>query len=261
MKTAELVDWFRDKGSVLVAFSGGVDSAVVAKAAFLALGDKAIAATADSETLAKEELRQAIRLAMEIGIEHLVFKENEFDNPRFAENPPDRCYHCRSTLTAGLKGIAAKRGLQLIVDGANADDARQHRPGMRAMKENGVRSPLLELGFDKKSVRSTARELALPVAEKPAMACLASRIPYGEVITVEKLRKIEKAEAYLRELGFKELRVRHHRGIARIEVGVEEIPMALEKRRRIAEKLQGLGFSYVTLDLEGYRSGSMDEVL
>jgi uncharacterized protein len=258
---AELVDWFRDKGGVLVAFSGGVDSAVVAKAALSALGDNAVAATADSATLAKEELQHAKKLAGEIGIEHVVFEEDEFDNPRFIENPPDRCYHCRSTLIAGLKEIAAQRKIEVIVDGANADDSKQHRPGMRAMRENGVRSPLLELGFGKNMVRSIARELGLSVAEKPAMACLASRIPYGEVITMEKLRKIEEAEAYLKELGFKQLRVRHHRGIARIEVGEEEIPNVMENRRRIAEKLRRLGFSYVTLDLEGYRSGSMDEVL
>ncbi len=262
MKTAGmLIGWFQNKGSVLVAFSGGVDSAVVAKAAMAALGDKAVAATADSATMAEEELQHAKKLAREIGIEHVVFKENEFDNPRFAANPPDRCYHCRSTLVDGLKEIAAQRSLTVIVDGANADDSKQHRPGMRAMRENGVRSPLLELGFGKNAVRSIAREFGLSAAEKPAMACLASRIPYGEVITMEKLRKIEEAEAYLRGLGFKELRVRHHHGIARIEVGKEEIPRALENRHRIAEELRKLGFSYVTLDLEGYRSGSMDEVL
>ncbi len=261
MKTAgRLVDWFQDKG-VLVAFSGGVDSAVVAKAALSALGDKAVAATADSATFARGELEHAKKLAREIGIEHVVFEEDEFDNPRFAANPPDRCYHCRTTLIAGLKEIAAQRRLSVIVDGANADDAKQHRPGMRAMRENGVRSPLLELGFGKNEVRRIARELGLSVAEKPAMACLASRIPYGEVITMEKLRKVEEAEAYLKGLGFKELRVRHHRGIARVEVGKEEIPKAIEDRLRISEKLRWLGFSYVTLDLEGYRSGSMDEVL
>ncbi len=262
MKTAGmLIDWFKDKGSVLVAFSGGVDSAIVARAALSALGDKAIAATADSATFSKKELQHAKKLVREIGIEHVVFKENEFDNPHFAENPPDRCYHCRSTLITGLKEIMVQRRLSVIVDGANADDSKQHRPGMRAMRENGVMSPLLELGFGKNAVRSIARELGLSVSKKPAMACLASRIPYGEVITMEKLRKIEEAEAYLRGLGFKELRVRHHRGIARIEVGEAEIPKAVENSHKIAETLRRLGFSYVTLDLEGYRSGSMDEVL
>jgi|TARA_B100002003_G_C14147187_1_gene551656 uncharacterized protein len=256
-----LVDWFRDKDGVLVAFSGGVDSSVVAKAALLALGKKAIAATANSVTLSENELYNAKKLAKEIGIEHIIFRENEFENPNFAENPVNRCYYCRNTLISGLNEIAKQKGIPVIVDGSNHDDLKAHRPGMLAMKENGVKSPFLELQFGKNDVRNIAKELNLSVADKPSMACLASRIPYGETITVDKLNKIEKAENFLRILGFKEFRVRFHGGIARIELREHDLSKTLKNRRKITTYLKDVGFSYVTLDLEGYRSGSMDEVL
>jgi len=260
-KTRELVDWFRDKDSVLVAYSGGVDSAVIAKAALSALGDRAVAATARSATMPAWELEAAERTAREIGITHIVFREDEFETPGFADNSPDRCYHCRKGLVKGLREIAARHGIECIVDGANADDTKEHRPGMRAMREMGVRSPLLELGLTKEDVREIARDFGLSVSEKPSMACLASRVPYGEKITRDKLRRIEKAEDYLRGLGFLELRVRHHNGIARIEVAEKDIPMVVEHRREITRRLKELGFTYVSLDLQGYRSGSMDEAL
>lgn len=257
---AKLVDWFKDKESVVVALSGGVDSSVVAKAAFEALGKKAIAATAKSATLAEAEFETAKKVAEEIGITHEIFAEDEFENPKFAENSPERCYYCRKGLIAGLKQVVKKYGAKYIADGANADDALQHRPGLRAMKENGVRSPLMELGIGKEEVRRIARYFNLNVSEKPAMACLASRIPYGERITREKLRKIEEAEDFIRRLGFEQVRVRHHGSVARIEVPEKDIPKLLEFRKRILKKMKKK-FTYVALDLEGYRSGSMDEVL
>lgn len=256
-----LINWFRDKEGVLIAFSGGVDSAVVAKAAYDALGDKAIAATARSATMPSWELEDAKRVAREIGIRHVIFHEDEFETPGFAENPPDRCYHCRKGLVKGLKEVARRHGIDCIVDGANADDTREHRPGMQAMRESDVKSPLLELELGKETVRRIARHFKLSVSDKPPMACLASRVPYGEKITREKLQRIEKAEGYLRRKGFRTLRVRHHNGIARIEVGEDEIPKVIEHRKEITRKLKEMGFTYVSLDLEGYRSGSMDEAL
>lgn len=258
---AKLVDWFRDKESVVVALSGGVDSSVVAKAAFEALGEKAIAATAKSATLAAAEFETAKKVAREIGITHEIFAEDEFENPKFAENSPERCYYCRKGLIAGLEQVVKKYGAKYIVDGANADDALQHRPGLRALKENGVRSPLMELGIGKEEVRRIAGHFNLSVSSKPSMACLASRIPYGEGITKEKLRRIEEAEDFIKNLGFGQVRVRYHGSIARIEVPEKDIPKLLEFRKEILKKLKELGFTYVALDLEGYRSGSMDEVL
>lgn len=261
MSRERLVDWFRGKGGVVVAFSGGVDSAVVARAAVVALGDAAIAATSSSPTLPARELEGARRLAGEIGIRHVVFEEDEFSDPKFRENSPERCYHCRKGLVRGLRRVAAERGAACIVDGANADDTRAHRPGLRAMREAGVRSPLLELGLGKDDVREIAKAFGLSAAEKPSMACLASRIPYGEEITPEKLLMVERAEELIRALGFDQVRVRSHDGIARVEVPREEIPRLVEHRTEVARGLRRIGFSYVTLDLEGYRSGSMDEVL
>jgi uncharacterized protein len=262
MKNQKLLEnWFNDKDGVLVAFSGGVDSSVVAKAAFISLREKAIAATAVSPTYPKVELNNAKKVAEEIGIKHILFEEDEFENPKFIENPPDRCYHCRKSLIKGLKTIKEAEGVSIIVDGANNDDIKQHRPGMRAMRENGVRSPLLELGLGKTAVRDLARAYGLSVADKPSMACLASRIPYGEIITKDKLLKIAKAENYLHELGFRQFRVRNHYGIARIEVFHQDIMKAVEYREVIIDKFRALGFKYIALDLEGYRPGSMDEVL
>jgi uncharacterized protein len=257
----KLVDWFGDRDGAVIAFSGGVDSCVVAKAAKEALGDRAIAVTSDSKTFPDTELDHAKKLAREIGIKHEIVKENELKNPLFVKNPKNRCYQCRKGLIGGLKVVADRYNIATIVDGANADDTGEHRPGMRAMKEAGVRSPLLELGFTKIAVRDIAKKFALSTHEKPAMACLASRIPYGERITKEKLHRIEKAEGLLRSIGLSQMRVRHHDSTARIEVPQDEIPAVLENRADIVERFKRLGFAYVTLDIEGYRSGSMDEVL
>ena len=255
-----LVDWFRDKKGAVIAFSGGVDSSVVATAAKEALGERAIAATSDSMIFPNIELAHAKRLADEMGIIHEVFK-NELLNPLFIKNPKERCYHCRKGLIESLKTVAHRYNVTCIVDGANADDMREHRPGMKAMKEAGVKSPLLELCITKAAVREIAREFGLSVHKKPAMACLASRIPYGERITEEKLRRIEKAENFLRGMGLSQMRVRHHDSTARIEVLREEMPTVLENKVQVVRELKELGFAYVTLDIQGYRSGSMDEVI
>lgn len=253
-----LVGWFSGKGAVLVAFSGGVDSSVIAKAAVLS-GAKAIAATARSITFPARELEQAARTAAEIGITHVVFDEGEC--AELYSNPVERCYFCRRNLTDGLRGIAKKHGIAVIVDGANADDTKEHRPGLQAMKEAGVRSPLVELGLGKEDVRGIAKHYGLSVHDKPSAACLASRIPYGEQITREKLERIGKAEDFLLGLGFSQVRVRHHGATARIEVLEKDVGRAAALGKDISKKLKSLGFLYVTLDLQGYRSGSMDEAI
>jgi uncharacterized protein len=257
----ELLEWFKDKDGAIIAFSGGVDSSVVAKAAKEALGSRAIAVTSHSATFPGREIENAKRVAREIGIKLEVIYEDELKNPQFVENSPERCYYCREGLIKGVKAVAKKYGISLIVDGANADDPKEHRPGLKAMKEAGVRSPLLELGLGKREVREIARKFGLSVHDKPSMACLASRIPYGERITRQKLLKIDKAEEFLVGLGIRQLRVRYHSGIARIEVSEEDIPIILKNRLQVAKYLGRLGFTYVTLDLDGYRSGSMDEAL
>lgn len=260
-KAERLLDWFRDKDSVVVALSGGVDSSVVAKAAHMVLGDKALAVTARSSTLPESELDGAVQVAREIGIRHLVIDEDELDDPRFRENPSNRCYFCREGLVKAVQGIALERGIRFVLDGANADDPGEHRPGLQALREGGARSPLLELGLGKDDVRDVARSFGLSVSEKPSMACLASRIPYGEPITKEKLSMVEQAEDYLKALGFCQVRVRNHKGIARIELLPDELDRAIKLKHQISKKLREIGFRYITLDLEGYRSGSMDEVL
>jgi uncharacterized protein len=260
-KLEKLEEWFHRYGSAVIAFSGGVDSSVVAAAAQRALGSKALAVTADSSTLSKRELSLAKRVAREIGIRHMIIKEDELEDERFSANPENRCYYCRSKLATALKEIAKREGYAVIADGAHLGDTREHRPGLQALKEHGIRSPLLELGYDKRDVREIATLLGLSVKNKPAMACLASRIPYGERITKEKLEIVEKAEAFFFERGFTTVRVRVHGDIARVELLQEEIPLAVKLRDEIAAHLKALGFAYVTLDLEGYRAGSMDEVL
>lgn len=252
-----------EMGSVLVAFSAGADSAFLSKAAHRALGDRAIAVTGRSVTLAASELEESRALARRIGIRHLIVDTDEIANESFGNNPPNRCYFCKNELYSILGRVAAEQGVNVVVDGSNADDAGDHRPGMRAARDLGVRSPLMEAGMTKADVRALSRAFDLPTWDKPAQACLSSRFPYGDRITPEKIAQVEKAEALLRTLGFRQLRVRHHGTIARIEAPKEDIPRFVgeEISRKVIAGMKEAGFAYVTIDLEGFRSGSMNEVL
>jgi pyridinium-3,5-biscarboxylic acid mononucleotide sulfurtransferase len=259
-----LIDTLRGYGRVAVAFSGGVDSTVVAQAARVARGDAAIAVTAVSDSLAEGELGEAEALARRIGIRHRVIRTEEFADPNYRRNQPDRCYFCKSELYGRLSGLLGELGVDVIASGANADDAGDHRPGMRAAAENGVRHPLQECGLGKAEVRALARAWDLPTWDKPATPCLSSRIAYGEEVTPERVRMIDQAEHWLRERGFRLLRVRYHAGdLARVEVTVEELPRlaAPEVRGAMVQTFRALGFKYVTLDLEGFRSGSLNAVI
>lgn len=258
-KYALLLDQLRGLGSALVAFSGGVDSTVLLKAAREALGGRAIAVTADSETYPREELAEARELAALIGCEHLVVRTSELENPGYAANAPDRCYYCKKTLFAELEPIAQERGIAAILYGAMADDVGDHRPGHRAAREFRVLSPLLDVGIGKAEIRALAQRMRLPNWNKPSYACLSSRIAYGEQVTAEKLRALDEAERFVRGLGLTQFRVRHHETLARLELLPEEMPLAMEHRDAIVARLKQLGYVYVTLDMQGFRSGSMNE--
>ncbi len=250
--------------SVLVAFSGGIDSTFLLKVSLDVLGpDRVLAVTASSETYPAEEWHYARHLAGLLGARHVKIITDELSNERFTENPPDRCYYCKQGLFTKLLDMAAENGLGYVADGANADDMGDFRPGMRAGREQGVRSPLQEAGLTKNEIRAIARKEGLPNWNKPSMPCLSSRFPYGHTITREKLRQVEEAERYLRSLGFEEMRVRHHGAIARIEVPETAITRvaASPLREQITATLASLGFKYITIDLRGFRSGSMNEVL
>ena len=247
------------RDGVLVAFSGGVDSSVVAALAYDALGDDAVACTAMSETLPAEELVDAERVADEIGIRHELVTFSELDSDDFIQNDDDRCYHCRTMRLGRMFEKARELGIEIVCDGTNASDPGGHRPGLRAVEELNAYSPLLEHGIDKEDVRAIADEYGLSVADKPSMACLSSRIPTGLPVTEEKLTRIERAEQLLRTWGFRQFRVRDHEGLARMEVGADELDRALDSDFAAAarEHLTDLGFDHVTLDLSGYRTGSV----
>jgi uncharacterized protein len=259
-----LLDTLRSYESCLVAFSAGVDSTVVAKAAQIALGERAVAATGTSASLASGELDEARHLARLIGIRHEIIETDEFAEPNYLRNAPDRCYHCKTELYTQLEPLARRLGLAVIVNGANADDRGDYRPGMNAAQEHHVRSPLLECGLTKSEVRELAAAWALPVWDKPASPCLSSRVAYGEEVTPDRLARIDRAEHYLRQLGLRTVRVRYHRGdLARLEVPAESIGRLAEPavRTGLLETLMQIGFKYVTLDLAGFRSGSHNEAL
>jgi uncharacterized protein len=260
-KIAELTKRIGEKRSLLVAFSGGVDSSVVTALAYRALGDKVLAVTVNSPLLPVLELKDAKEMAERIGVKHVVVELDELGIPGFRSNPTDRCYLCKKYRFEQLKALADKEGFLTVADGTNVSDLSQYRPGLKALRELGVYSPLLEAGLSKEDTREIARLLALPIAEKPASACLASRVPYGEELTQKRLRRIEEAEDFIKNcLGVKILRVRDHGDLARIEVGESERKLLYneESMRLIAERLKSLGYKFVTMDLEGYRFGSYD---
>lgn len=256
-----LLDLLRGYGTCAVAFSGGVDSAVLAKAARLALGDSAVAVTGRSASLAEGELEEARRVAESIGIRHLVLDTAEFDQPSYRQNAPDRCFHCKTELYTQLEGLAERLGVAVIVNGANADDAGDYRPGMAAAEQHAVRSPLLELGITKRQVRELAADWGLSVWDKPAAPCLSSRIAYGEEVTPQRVAMIDAAERFLRQQGLRDLRVRYHKGdLARVEIPAAEFPrfLASPLAAELVSHFKSLGFKFVTLDLEGFRSGSLN---
>jgi uncharacterized protein len=250
--------------SCAVAFSGGVDSAVVAKAAQLALGERAVAVTGASASLASGELDEAREVARLIGIRHVEVDTHELASPEYARNAPDRCYHCKSELYTQISAILPQLGVSAIVNGANADDLGDYRPGMAAAAERRIHSPLAECGITKAQVRELAAAWNLPVWDKPATPCLSSRIAYGEAVTPERLAMIDGAEQFLHAAGLRNCRVRFHGGdLARIEVSLAELPRLVEPqlRRELAAELRRLGFKFVTLDLEGFRSGSLNQLV
>jgi uncharacterized protein len=262
-KLKDLTRNIKEMGSLLIAYSGGVDSTFLLKVAKDTLGERVIAVTARSPTYPSREYKQAREMAKKLGVKHLTINSEELSIPEFFSNPPNRCYYCKKELFSKLKEIALREGTDYIADGSNLDDLKDFRPGTKAAEELGIRSPLKEAGLTKEDIRNLSRDLRLPTWDKPSFACLASRFPYGDKITPKALKMVNEAEEYLHSLGFKQVRVRHHRNLARIEVSQEEIEQFLsdDPRKRIAKMLKEIGYTYVTLDLEGYRSGSMNEVL
>ena len=249
-------------GSALVAFSGGVDSSLALAVAARALPkERVLAVTSNNETYLPSELEGAKGLARSLGVEHLVVNTRELDNPNYANNPANRCYFCKSTLYSDLGKMAEEKGYACVVDGANKDDEGDYRPGRKAARELGVVSPLAIVGVGKAEVREIARYLGLPTWDKPALACLSSRFPYGQKITPEKLAQVARAEEFMRRQGYKQVRVRHHGEIARLEVGTDELDRAFREREKISAELKAVGFLYVTLDLAGYKPGSLNTAL
>jgi len=262
-KLEQLTRLFAQMDRALIAYSGGVDSTLVAKIAYDVLGDRALAVTAESPSLLPEELEDARIQAAMIGIPHELVQTDEMNNPNYTANPVNRCYFCKSELHDTLKPLALQRGYPYVVDGVNADDLGDYRPGIQAAQERGARSPLAEVGVTKAEVRQLSQQLGLPWWDKPAQPCLSSRFPYGEEITIAKLQRVGRAEVYLRKLGWKNLRVRSQGDTARIELAPEQIKefvLTLDLPTLVSA-FQELGFLYVTLDLEGYHSGKLNRVL
>lgn len=261
-KLADLISWFGDKNNVIIALSGGVDSALVAYAAFQKLGYSAIAVTADYKTLSKEELETAKKICSEIGIQQILLDYDELQNEEFVKNNSDRCFHCRMELGDHLITLAKKYGIEFIVDGTNLDDLGDYRPGIEALKRNGIRSPLVETNFTKNEVRNTAKQIGLSVHDKPSNSCLASRIPWGQRVTTEKLTRIELGETFVKQItNLNHVRVRDLDGIAKIEVNKDHISIFEDKiLNEVTRKLKLIGFSSVQIDPDGYRSGKINVI-
>ena len=252
-----------DMQSVLVAYSGGTDSSFLLKVAANVLSERVIAVTANSATYSSKELQEAREYAAMIGTKHVIMHTNELDDPNFSSNPPDRCYYCKKELFMRLFELAKKNGLNYVIDGTNCDDEKDFRPGMKAAAEFHVRSPLREAGFTKEEIRTLSKEMHLPTWDKPSLPCLATRFPYGTQITREKVMRVAYAEEFLESFGIRQLRVRDHENIARIEVSRKDMPLFIDEKiaTQIMEKFKAMGYTYVTLDLQGYRMGSMNEPL
>lgn len=247
--------------TVIVAYSGGIDSTLLLKISHDVLGEQAIAITAVSASMPRSELDEACLIANIIGAKHVLIEGNELEDQRYTQNTPNRCYFCKQDVYTKMVEYSHQHGYRYILDGTNADDLNDHRPGRQAALEKGLRSPLMEAGLTKAEIRILARQFELPNWNKPSAACLSSRIPYGTSIEISILRQIEQAENLLHQMGFSQVRVRYHNQIARIEMETDDFSAALEKRLEITSRIKALGFSYITLDLNGFRSGSMNEVL